>query len=157
MEREIQQQHTWRAQQSNMTDYNITIEKLHQLKQIQIIIQKNNKEENKFSNPLCTISNEYPNKPILHIKQRTSNEEKENIKYTAPTASILIDPSIIHIPLNVRVDLTDSRNRITNLSDCTIISLVIKQDLIEEINEDELPTKREKSKRKKTEKGVERN
>lgn len=101
-----------------------TIEKLSSLQQLYITLQHTEKMILPFT-PLLAVTNEYPYKPILHIRANRASS----------SASSNEDELLLSIPLNVRVDLSDHRNQVTQNATNTIISLRIKQGQIDEDNE----------------------
>lgn len=93
-----------------------TVEKLNSLQRLQITLHAPTAADGvtvPLAAPLCAVSNTFPFKPVLQLKQ--------------PGAAGSAAP-LTEVPLPARVDLSDStRNRITTLPDGIIISLHIKQ------------------------------
>lgn len=85
-----------------------TVEKLSSLHQLQVTLHRGGAAP--FT-PLCTVSNQYPFKPILRVQRDDSGSQT----------------TVIDLPLNVRVDLADEKNRVSHTEDATIISLRFKQ------------------------------
>jgi len=102
------------AQQQRPLDF--TVEKLNSLQQLQITLHAPASTSGggtvPLAAPLCAVSNTFPFKPVLQLKQ--------------PGAAGASAP-LTEVPLPARVDLADGRNRITTLPDGVTLSLHIKQ------------------------------
>lgn len=118
-----------------------TVEKLHSLQQLQITLH-HTPEQPPFT-PLLTLSNQYPYKPILNIHKARSPSASPSA-FPPSSAPELV----LRVPLNVRVNLSDVRNRVAQFEDATVITLKFTTDIANETNganhsDDDFPTARE--------------
>lgn len=78
--------------------------------------------------PQLSINNDYPFKPLLRIRDaRAGTSSAASSSSAANTATRVANDNIITIPLSVRVDLKDARQRVTHMRDTTVITLHYKQ------------------------------
>lgn len=91
-----------------------TVDKLTSVGQLQLTLHHPHNSDLRGFTPLLAIDHTFPYKPIIKIQRKKEGEQQEERE------------TIIDVPINVRVDLKDTRNHVAHNQDSTIISLRIK-------------------------------